>query len=77
MIDRLRTVLAYRDLIQELVSRDLKVRYRRSALGFLWTMLQPLLTMLVLSVVFSAIFRRMRRMIFPERVFGRPGAHWM
>lgn len=57
MIDRLRTVLAYRDLIRELVSRDLKVRYRRSALGFLWTMLQPLLTMLVLSVVFSAIFR--------------------
>jgi ABC-type polysaccharide/polyol phosphate export permease len=48
---------AYRDLVHELVARDLKVRYRRSAFGFLWTMLQPLLTMIVLAVVFSAIFR--------------------
>lgn len=47
----------YRDLIRALVIRDLKVRYRRSAIGFLWTMLQPLLTMLVLTLVFSAIFR--------------------
>lgn len=49
--------LRYRDLVRALVVRDLKVRYRRSAIGFLWTMLQPLLTMLVLTVVFSAIFR--------------------
>jgi len=48
---------AYRDLIGALVARDLKVRYRRSAIGFLWTMLQPLLTMLVLQVAFSALFR--------------------
>lgn len=47
----------YRDLVRALVVRDLKVRYRRSAIGFLWTMLQPLLTMLVLTLVFSAIFR--------------------
>ncbi len=47
----------YRDLIWMLVIRDLKVRYRRSVLGFLWTMLQPLLTMLVLHAVFSALFR--------------------
>lgn len=43
--------------MRALVARDLKVRYRRSAIGFLWTMLQPLLTMLVLAAVFSAIFR--------------------
>jgi ABC-type polysaccharide/polyol phosphate export permease len=47
----------YRDLVQALVARELKVRYRRSALGFLWTMLQPLLTMVVLHVVFSSVFR--------------------
>lgn len=47
----------YRDLIKTLVIRDLKVRYRRSAIGFLWTMLQPLLMMLVLHVVFSTVFR--------------------
>ena len=46
----------YRDLIRELVARDLKVRYRRSMIGFLWSMLQPLLTMLVLQLVFSKIF---------------------
>ncbi|HVS63721.1 MAG TPA: ABC transporter permease [Thermoanaerobaculia bacterium] len=50
-------LLPYRDLLLELVRRELKVRYRRSTLGFLWTMLQPLLMMLVLSIVFSAIFR--------------------
>ncbi|HUP22817.1 MAG TPA: ABC transporter permease, partial [Thermoanaerobaculia bacterium] len=50
-------LLPYRDLLVELVRRELKVRYRRSTLGFLWTMLQPLLMMLVLSIVFSAIFR--------------------
>lgn len=49
--------LRYRDLVWMLVVRDLKVRYRRSTIGFLWTMLQPLLTMLVLTLVFSAIFR--------------------
>jgi len=47
----------YRDLVAALVARDLKVRYRRSAIGFLWTMLQPLLMMLVLQVVFAALFR--------------------
>lgn len=47
----------YRDLVRALVVRDLKVRYRRSMIGFLWTMLQPLFTMLVLTMVFSAVFR--------------------
>ena len=47
----------YRDLVLALVGRELKVRYRRSAIGFLWTMLQPLLMMLVLKVVFSSLFR--------------------
>lgn len=45
------------DLVRYLVKRELKVRYRRSAIGLLWTILQPLLTMLVLKIVFSAIFR--------------------
>jgi len=47
----------YRDLIRALIVRDLTVRYRRSAIGFLWTMLNPLLMMLVLEVVFSTLFR--------------------
>lgn len=47
----------YRDLIWALVLRDLKVRYRRSAIGFIWTMLQPLLMMLVFQLVFAYMFR--------------------
>jgi ABC-2 type transport system permease protein len=47
----------YRDLLWRLVHRDLTIRYKRSTLGFLWTMLNPLLTMLVLTIVFSNLFR--------------------
>lgn len=53
----MKRIFQYRDLVWTLVLRELKVRYRRSAIGFLWTMLQPLLTMLVLTLVFSTIFR--------------------
>jgi len=53
----MKNLLRYRDLLWALVIRDLRVRYRRSAIGFLWTMLQPLLTMLVLTAVFSTLFR--------------------
>jgi ABC-type polysaccharide/polyol phosphate export permease len=47
----------YRDLLWSLVHRDLTVRYKRSTLGFLWTMLNPLLMMLALTIVFSSLFR--------------------
>ncbi len=53
----MKQLLRYRDLIATLVQRDLKVRYKRSAIGFLWTMLQPLLMMMVLNIVFSTIFK--------------------
>ena len=49
-------LLSYRDLIQTLVVRDLKVRYRRSIIGFVWTMLQPLMLMVVFHFVFSHLF---------------------
>lgn len=47
----------YRGLMKLLVTRDLTVRYKRSALGVWWTFLNPLLTMLVMWVVFSEFFR--------------------
>lgn len=50
--------MKYLPLLKELVSRDLKTKYRRSALGFLWTVLNPLGMMLVLTVVFSTVFRQ-------------------
>ena len=47
----------YWDLTWELVKRELRVRYRRSLIGFAWTMLQPMLMMGVLHIAFSTIFR--------------------
>ncbi len=47
----------YRDLIMFLVQRDITARYKRSVLGIAWTMLNPLGMMIVLSFVFSHVFR--------------------
>ena len=47
----------YRPLIRELVTRDLKVKYRRSVLGYVWSILNPLLMMLLQTLVFSYMFR--------------------
>ena len=47
----------YRTLLGRLVQRDLKVKYRRSVLGYLWSLLNPLLMMVVMSLVFSYMFR--------------------
>lgn len=48
----------YRGLLRELTRKDIKLKYRDSWLGIVWSFLQPLLTMAVLSVVFGAIFGR-------------------
>ncbi|MCS7087398.1 MAG: ABC transporter permease [Thermoflexales bacterium] len=52
-----RELWAYRSLLRLLVMRDLKVRYRGSALGVLWSFLQPLGMMVVMSFVFGVINR--------------------
>ena len=46
----------YAPLLRELVIRDIKIRYRHSVLGILWTVLSPLLNMIVKTVVFQTIF---------------------
>jgi len=48
----------YRDLLRLLVARDLKLKYRRSFLGYVWSVLNPLLIMIVMTVVFSHMFKR-------------------
>lgn len=56
-IEEARELWAYRGLVHELVVRDIKVRYKRSILGVTWTMLAPLLNMLTLTIVFSALLK--------------------
>lgn len=48
----------YRFLLIELVKKGIKLKYRRSYLGIIWTLLEPLLTMIVLTVVFGALLAR-------------------
>ncbi|MBE6960043.1 MAG: ABC transporter permease [Ruminococcaceae bacterium] len=50
-------ILKYRFLLSQLVSRDFKTRYKRSILGVLWSMLNPLLTMSVQYIVFANLFK--------------------
>lgn len=45
----------YRFLLFELTKKDVKLKYRNSVLGFVWTLLEPLLTMIVLTIVFGTI----------------------
>lgn len=49
-------IFNYRFLIYQMVRRDILTRYKRSVLGVTWTMLNPLGTMLILTIVFSSIF---------------------
>lgn len=56
-LHELRELWRYRDLLRLLVSNSIKTRYKRSALGVLWTLLNPLLTTIVLSIAFAQLFR--------------------
>lgn len=48
--------LQYRFLLSELVKKGIKLKYRRSYLGIVWSMLEPLLTMIVLTIVFGTLY---------------------
>lgn len=63
----LKNFLKYRHLLSELVKKDIKLKYRRSYLGILWTLIEPLLTMIVLSTVFGGLYGRTDRQ-FPVYV---------
>ena len=53
----LKEIWAYREMIISLVRKDLRGRYKGSVLGFLWTFLNPLLQLVVYTIVFSTILR--------------------
>jgi lipopolysaccharide transport system permease protein len=52
-----RGVWEYRELLRSLIVRNLRVKYQRSVLGFVWTLLNPLLTVAVLVAVFTYVVR--------------------
>lgn len=58
MIERYRGIWARRAVLSTLVRRDLRVRYARSWLGYLWTIIDPLAMALIYFVVFAVIFKR-------------------
>jgi len=53
MRDELRELWKFRELLVTMVQRDLKIRYKNSALGFIWSLLNPLITVMVMSFVLS------------------------
>ena len=55
-MEEIQSLYRYRELIVQLISRSVKTRYKRSFLGVAWTMINPLLTMSVLTLVFSGLF---------------------
>jgi ABC-2 type transport system permease protein/lipopolysaccharide transport system permease protein len=57
LIELARRISRHRGLLATLVARELKGRYRGSALGFLWSLAQPLLLLAVYSLVFGHVFR--------------------
>ena len=63
-VEEARDLWRYRYFVVELAARDIKVRYKRSVLGVAWTMLNPLMTMLVFTLVFST-FQRQAIQNFP------------
>jgi lipopolysaccharide transport system permease protein len=65
----LANLIRYRGLIQSLVARDLKARYRGSVLGFVWSFVNPLLLLLIYSFVFTKIMPNETKGIQPYALF--------
>src|SRR5579863_5179971 len=66
---KLTEIIKHRELIWNLVKRDLKARYKVSVLGFLWSLLRPLFMMLIFTIVFSKMLKWDIRMNFPYPIF--------
>lgn len=70
MLANLRQLVRYRGLIQSLVARELKARYRGSVLGFFWSFINPLLLLLIYTFVFNVVLPGVRpREIEPYALF--------
>lgn len=54
---QLQELYSYREMMYNLVRKDLRTRYKGSFLGFLWTFINPLLQLIIYTIVFSTIMR--------------------
>jgi ABC-type polysaccharide/polyol phosphate export permease len=57
MINELRELYKYRDLVAQLVVRDLKVRYKNSVLGFFWSLINPLVLVATITIIVKFVMR--------------------
>src|SRR6187399_3084410 len=69
MWSNLATLVRYRGLVQSLVVRDLKARYRGSVLGFFWSFVNPLLLLLIYSFIFTKVIPNETKGVQPYAVF--------
>ena len=69
MFSNLANLFRYRGLIQSLVARELKARYRGSALGFVWSFVNPLLLLLIYTYVFTAVMPNETEGVQPYALF--------
>lgn len=64
-LTRLKELYRYRELVRQLVLRDLKARYKNSVLGFFWSLLNPIAMMIVFTVVFGVLLKQWDRPAYP------------
>src|SRR3990172_6650142 len=57
MIEQFKSLLKYKELLLNFAKKELKVKYKNSALGFFWSLLNPLLMMLVFTFIFAVVFK--------------------
>jgi lipopolysaccharide transport system permease protein len=69
LLSNLANLFRYRGLIQSLVARELKARYRGSALGFVWSFVNPLLLLLIYSFVFTTVMPNKTEGVQPYQLF--------
>jgi lipopolysaccharide transport system permease protein len=69
MLKNLQNLLRYRQLIQSLVARDLKARYRGSVLGFFWSFINPLMMLLIYTFVFAYVLPNRAPDVQPYALF--------